>query len=167
MVYVVVDHLSRRQSLPGTHHNHSVARHSHNQVDPQRHSNSKPAVCPKQPNHAPLQPPPYPRHADAVLTDIHHDDAETHNRGGDEEGFGRVHKRSAKGARVQVEACRYQSDDENEQADVEEKEDAADCVDATEAERDCIVFLALHRERGEGIERKEQERERERISTCV
>jgi hypothetical protein len=70
-----------------------------------------------------------------------------------------VYKRSAEGTRVQVEACGYQSDDEKEQADVEEKEDAADCVDATEAERDCVVSLALHCERGEGIEIKEQKGE--------
>jgi hypothetical protein len=67
-----------------------LERHKHEQVNADREANSKPAVHPKQYNHASLQPLSDPGHVNPILTDVDQDDTKADNGRGDEQRFGRM-----------------------------------------------------------------------------
>ena len=126
------------------HHQHStISKHLQNQINHDRKHNRQRAIRPKQYNHAALEPRAHTRVANTILRDVDQDDAEANDDSGDEERLGRVQERGAERLGVEVEAGGDHGGIEEEEGDVEDEEDAAEGVEAWEAEGDCMFVLAF------------------------
>jgi hypothetical protein len=82
-----------------------------------------------------LQPSILTHHSNPILTNIHHDNAKTHNRRGYKQTLGGMQKARPKRAGVKVKPAGYHSNIEQKEREIEQEEYAAQGIQAVEAKR--------------------------------